>query len=824
MNPKVYKTLEFDKIINLLTDLAGSERGRKYCSQLTPITDPEKIKARQQETADAYARIIRNGSVSFGGVVDVTSFIKRLEIGGVLNTTELLAISALLSAAGSVKRYGEIGVGNNGRGSDYTSNTSDSHARDSLTSYFEGLAPHMELHDEINRCILAEDVIADDASSELKNIRRQMGGMNDRIRAQLQNMLTGSARDYLQEAVITTRDGRYVLPVKSENKSHIPGIVHDQSSSGQTLFIEPMAVVNLNNELRELEIEEQKEIEKILARLSAEAAECMSEIVADFQLLSELDFIFAKGELASRMNAVNPEFNTDGRVNIKRGRHPLLDSSKVVPIDVNLGIDFDQLIITGPNTGGKTVSLKTVGLLTLMGQAGLHIPAEVGSELSIFHNVYADIGDEQSIEQNLSTFSSHMTNIIRILRSVEQSPNTALCLFDELCSGTDPTEGAALATAILETLHTEGVKTMATTHYSELKEYALSTPGVENAACEFSLETLSPTYRLLIGVPGKSNAFAISKKLGLPDGIIEDARNRMTEHAQSFEDLLSDLTDQKSTLEKSQEDASKLEEILARREAQLHEEERKLEEQKARLIQDASQEAAQILKKAKDEADATIREFRKMKASSPDLQEMERKRTEVGKKLSAAEKKSSEGMKRHVKSTQGTIKVENLRVGDRVRVLSMGLIGTIHKLPDARGNLEVQMGIMQSKVKLTDIELLPEENTAEKIRKDMKERYRQQAGAKSPSPSMSSFSKAAYISPEVKLLGLTVDEAIAKLDKYIDDAAISHLKEVRIVHGKGTGALRNAVHQYLNGNPYVKSYKLAEYGEGDAGVTIARLE
>lgn len=810
MNTKAFKTLEFDKIITELTNLAGSERGRLYCSQLAPITDPEKIRARQTETGDALARLIRDGSVSFSSVVDVTPFAKRLEIGGTLNTTELLGVASLLSAAASVKHYGDSG-------------RNEEH-RDSLAAYFEGLAPHQELHDEITRCILSEDSIADDASPELKNIRRQMGGMNERIRAQLQKILTGSARDYLQDAVITSRDGRYCLPVKSENKSQVAGIVHDQSSSGQTLFIEPMAVVNLNNELRQLELEEKKEIERILSLLSEKAAECMSEIESDYRLLTELDFVFAKGQLAYRMKAVAPEFNEEGRINLKKGRHPLLDPERVVPIDVNLGIRFDQLIVTGPNTGGKTVSLKTVGLLTLMGQAGLHIPAEIGSELSIFHNVYADIGDEQSIEQNLSTFSSHMTNIIRILRSVEQSPNTALCLFDELCAGTDPAEGAALATSILATLHTEGVKTMATTHYSELKEYALSTDGVENAACEFSLETLSPTYRLLIGVPGKSNAFAISRKLGLPEGIIDDARNRMTDHAQSFEDLLSDLTDQKTSLEKSRDDAKRLEETLARREAALHEAEAKLQDEKARMIQDASQEAARILKKAKDEADETIRTFRKMKANSPDMQAMERKRTELGKKLSEAESKSSLGMKKHVHSSHGTIKVENLHVGDRVRVNSMNLIGTIHRLPDAKGNLVVQMGIMKSTVSMNDIEILGEENTADRYRREMKEKIRSKTGTRSANPSLSSFGKAAYISPEIKLIGMTVDQAISALDKYIDDAAISHLKEVRIVHGKGTGALRNAVQSYLNGNMYVKSYHQAAYGEGDAGVTIAVLD
>ncbi|MDD6351140.1 MAG: endonuclease MutS2 [Lachnospiraceae bacterium] len=810
MNPKVFHTLEFDKIIDRLTEHASTERGKSYCQKLTPITNLEKIEERQKETEDSLQRIYRRGSISFGGVTDVTPFQKRLEIGGSLNAGELLQIASLLSAAGAAARYGDTG--------------SDENARDTLTSYFEGLAPVRPLYDEIHRCILAEDAIADDASAELRTIRRSLAGLDERIRSEMNRMLTGSAHDYLQDAIVTIRDNRYCLPVKAEFKSQVSGIVHDQSSSGQTLFIEPMAVVNLNNERKELELKEKKEIERILAQLSSMAYEHMAEIDADFRLLSELDFIFAKGKLAEEMQAVSPEFNEDGQIDLHDARHPLLDPNKVVPIQLNLGLHFDQLIVTGPNTGGKTVSLKTCGLLTLMGQAGLHIPAAPGSRLSVFHNVYADIGDEQSIEQSLSTFSSHMVNIIRILRSVEQSPNTALVLFDELCAGTDPAEGAALATSILAKLHTEGVKTMATTHYSELKEYALATPGVENAACEFSVETLSPTYRLLIGVPGKSNAFAISKKLGLTSDIIDDARSRMTEHAQSFEDLLTDLEERRTALEKKEASLASDQEAFNRRMAKLAEDEKKVSDEKTRVLQDASMEAARILKSAKDEADQTIRSFRKMKAESPDLRKMEQERTALGKKLSEAENKASaRAMTKHVQSANnGAINVKNLHVGDSVRVLSMNMNGTIHKLPNSKGELEVQMGIIKSKVKLSDIQLLSDETTAERFRREMKEKRRVQAGA-APSKNIASFSKAATISPEIKLLGLTTDEAIAKLDKYIDDAYISHLKEVRIVHGKGTGALRKAVQQYLDGNMYVKEYHQAAYGEGDAGVTIARL-
>ncbi len=810
MNPKVFHTLEFDKVITRLMEHASTERGKSYCQKLTPITNLDKITARQVETDDALKRIYRNGSISFGGVHDVTPFQKRLEIGGSLNAGELLEIASLLSAAGAASRYGDTG--------------SNTEARDSLSSYFEGLAPVQPLHDEIHRCILSEDSIADDASSELKSIRRSLAGLDERVRSEMNRMLTGSAHDYLQDAVVTIRDNRYCLPVKAEYKSQISGIVHDQSSTGQTLFIEPMAVVNLNNERKELELREHKEIDRILAQLSANAYEHMSEIDNDFRILSELDFIFAKGKLAEEMQGISPVFNEDGQIDLKEARHPLLDPSRVVPINVNLGIHFNQLIVTGPNTGGKTVSLKTIGLLTLMGQAGLHIPAAAGSRLSVFHNVYADIGDEQSIEQSLSTFSSHMVNIISILRSVEQSPNTALCLFDELCAGTDPAEGAALATAILSQLHTEGVKTMATTHYSELKEYALSTNGVENAACEFSLETLSPTYRLLIGVPGKSNAFAISRKLGLTSDIIEDARNRMTEHAQSFEDLLTDLEEKRIRMEKQEASFQSDKEALDRRIEKLRADEARLANEKTRMIQDASQEAARILKQAKDEADETIRKFRKMKADSPDMRKMEQERTALNKKLSQAQEKSSAStMTKHIQSTNsGAINIKNIHVGDNVRVLSMNMNGTIHTLPNSKGELEVQMGIIRSKVHMSDIQLLGEESTSERFRREMKEKRRKQAGV-SGTTSLSSFGKAATISPEIKLLGLTRDEAIAKLDKYIDDAYLSHLKEVRIVHGKGTGALRKAVQGYLDGNMYVKEYHQAAYGEGDAGVTIARL-
>lgn len=800
MNPKVFKTLEFDKVAERLSGLAQSEKAKEYAKKLSPTTNMEKIVSRLKETDDAMKRLDRFGSVSFGGIGEI-KWRRRLMAGGALSPSELLEIASLLGTTANVKRYGE--------------SADKDGSKDSIAYYFDELIPVEELRREIARIIISEEQIADDASSELRSIRRKMSGMNDKIRSVLSGYMT-SARDYLQDPVITTRDGRYCIPVKAEYKSKLSGIVHDQSSSGQTLFIEPMAVVELNNDIRELELAEKKEIERILAVLSQKAADAIGEIDSDYRILTELDFIFAKGSLAQEMKACMPLVNTEGLINLKGARHPLIDKDIVVPVDVNLGITFDQLIITGPNTGGKTVSLKTVGLLTLMGQAGLLIPADPGSEISVFHNVYADIGDEQSIEQSLSTFSSHMTNIIGIMRSVEQSPNTALVLFDELCAGTDPAEGASLATSILKTLHTEGVKTMATTHYSELKEYALVTDGVENAACEFSVETLSPTYRLLIGVPGKSNAFAISKKLGLPQEIIDDAKQRMGDSERSFEDLMAELTERQGALERARESAARSEEVLKNREEKLHRDEAGLYEKRDRILMEAEKEAANILSKAKKEADETIREFRKMKLKSPDISEMDRKRTALGSKIRDAEAKSSAAMKRHVRSATGAVNVRNLHIGDAVRVIPMNVTGTIHKLPDAHGNLEVQAGIMHTRVNVKDIELIKEESALDSYRRSAREERTRVNHS-------GSFNKSAYISPEIKLIGMTRDEAITRLDKYIDDAAMSHLKEVRIVHGKGTGVLRAAVQEYLSGNPYVKSFGQAAFGEGDAGVTVAKL-
>lgn len=794
MNQKVYHTLEYYKILDMLAGYASCEETRKRALALTPITDAAEIEHLQQTTSDALSRLYKGSGISFAGIHNVNASLKRLDIGGSLNTTELLHICSLLEVAKRAKAYDR-----SDRADDKT---------DSLSPLFSQIEPLSPLLEEIKRCVIGEDEIADDASPALFKIRKSIRGMNDRIHAQLTNLMNNTTtRSYLQDAVITMRDGRYCLPVKAEAKTSVPGMVHDQSSSGSTLFIEPMAVVNLNNELRELFLKEQDEINVILADLSNRVAENANGIRQDYSVLAELDFIFAKAQLAKSYNGVAPIFNEEGRIHIRKGRHPLLDTKKVVPIDVRLGEDFRQLIVTGPNTGGKTVSLKTVGLLTLMGQSGLHIPAADRSELAIFHEIFADIGDEQSIEQSLSTFSSHMTNIVKIL---DQADDRSLCLFDELCAGTDPTEGAALAISILHKLHQYGATTMATTHYSELKVYALSTPGVENACCEFNVETLSPTYRLLIGIPGKSNAFAISSKLGLAANIIDDAKSRLSDKDVDFEDMLANLEASRITIEKEQLEIQKYKAEVESLKKKLTDKNERLDARRDEILRKANEEAVQILKEAKDLADETIRNFNKYGQGQAPMSKMEKERSKVRDKMNKSEKNLS--MKK--KETVNHKVPKKLRIGDSVKVLSMNLKGTVHTLPNAKGDLYVQMGILRSLVNINDLVLIDDESTSPIAKK---------YGGGSSSGKIK-MSKSASVSTEINLIGMTVDEAIAHLDKYLDDAYIAHLPSVRIVHGKGTGALRSAVHAHLKRQKYVKSFRLGEAGEGDAGVTIAEFE
>lgn len=790
MNEKAIRTLEYTKIIDKLCALAGTGYGRELCARLLPLSDLVKIKQLQRETSDALSRILRKGSISFNGIHDIRPSIMRLKVGSSLGAGELLHISSDLDAALRVKGYGG-----------YTGKESNEQTEDSLADFFVGLEPLSPLNNEIKRCIITEEEIADDASPALKSVRRAIHNANDRIHGELSQILN-SSRTMLQDNIITMRNGRYCLPIRSEFKNQFQGMIHDQSSTGSTLFIEPIAIVRLNNELKELSIKEQEEIEKVLAELSNLAAEHAENLEYDFVTLSELDFIFARASLAKQMKGSEPRFNKNGYLSIKKGRHPLIDAKKVVPIDIMLGKDFSMLIITGPNTGGKTVSLKTVGLLTLMGQAGLHIPAYDNSELAVFEEVYADIGDEQSIEQSLSTFSSHMTNIVNILNHAN---DRSLVLFDELGAGTDPTEGAALAMSILSHLHKKNIRAMATTHYSELKIYALSTEGVSNASCEFNVETLRPTYRLLIGIPGKSNAFAISSKLGLPDYIIEDAKERIGHQDKSFEDIISDLEVNRVTLEKEQDEITKYKQEIELLKLNLAKKHETLDTNKEKILNQAKEQAASILKDAKEFADESIRKYNRWLQEGGNIKDMEQERNSLRGRLSDSESTLEKNRRKQGKNAAS----EELKIGDTVNVISLGLKGTVSTLPNAKGDLYVQMGILRSQVNLKDLEVIQEDITSTNLNKTQSGKIK--------------MSKSFTIHPEINLIGKTVDEALPELDKYLDDAYLAHLPQVTIIHGRGTGALKNAVHAHLKKTKYVKSYRVGGFGEGDHGVTIVEF-
>lgn len=799
MNDKSLKVLEFHKIIEQLADHATSEPGRRMCLALRPSVVLSTIESAQQETEDATSRLLRRGNTNFGSNKDLGFSLKSLEVGSTLSVSELLKIAMLLENVARVKNYGREDLRTASQDEEKTEG-------DSLTPYFDALEPFSPLSSEIRRCILSEEEIADDASGNLKRIRREKSSTGDKIHSQLLSMINGSCRTYLQDAVITQRGNRYCIPVKSEYKAQVPGMVHDQSSTGSTYFIEPAAVVALNNRLKELDAEEKDEIEVILAGLSAQTAEHSAEILENCRLMTLLDFIFAKASLALDMNGSRPIFTEDYHINIRKGRHPLIDKKAVVPIDIHLGRDFDLLVITGPNTGGKTVSLKTVGLFTLMGQAGLQIPALDRSELSVFREVYADIGDEQSIEQSLSTFSSHMTNIVQILKNAQEN---SLCLFDELGAGTDPTEGAALAIAILNYLHDRGIRTMATTHYSELKVYALSTNFVENACCEFNVETLRPTYRLLIGIPGKSNAFAISRRLGLPEHIIDAARSQISEEKESFEDLIADLENSKVTIEKEEAEIRSYRQEIETLKKQLETKREKLDASREKILQEAHAQARDILQEAKDTADETIRAFQKA-GPGASMKELEASRQKLRKQID--EKNSKLSVKHTLKPENAKpIKASDIKPGDAVKILSMGLKGTVSSRPDHKGNLFVQCGIIRTQANINDIIPIQENDVTGPSSLKIN---RTGTGSMKMSKSLS-------VSTEINLLGMTTDEALAQLDKYLDDAYLAHLPSVRIVHGKGTGALRSAVQRHLKSVRYVESFRLGEHGEGDAGVTIA---
>lgn len=787
MNDKALKTLEYDKIISRLETYASSPMGKKCCTTLLPSSDYNEIITAQEETRDALSRLYKTGFLSFQGLTDIRPHLRLLDIDSTLTAGELLEIARLLSITAQVKEFGDT--------------EEETMAFDSLHPYFNLLEPLEFLHQRITSCILSADEISDDASSALRDIRKEIKQTNIAIHNKLASIINSqSNRTILQDALITMRNGRYCVPVKAEYKSTFQGMIHDQSASGSTLFIEPMAVVQLNNKLKELDMKEQAEIEKILQLLSAQTASCSRDLEENQKILTRLDFIFAKAKFAKDYQGSEPVFNTDGIIDIKQGRHPLLNPKTVVPVHIYVGEDFNMLLLTGPNTGGKTVSLKTVGLFQLMGQAGLHIPAFEGSRLSVFSDIFADIGDEQSIEMNLSTFSSHMTNIITIL---EQAQPDSLVLLDELCGGTDPTEGAALAISILDDLHTAKIRTIATTHYAELKMYAMDTEGVENGCCEFDLETLSPTYRLLIGIPGKSNAFAISRRLGLPDYIIEQAKSQLDASAIDFESMLSELEKNKAEIEREQSELIKTRQEIDLLKKQLREKQDDIKEKRAELLRQAREEAHKILSDAKEVADESIRKYNAW-AQHPgqdNTKKMEARRSDLRGKMSKLEKQLAyKGKKAKV-----ILKPEDFKVGDPVFVTTLSLKGTVKSPANKNGDIIVQMGFLSSTVNYKNLELLDakKENTQENKPKD---RY--------------SINKAATISPEINLLGSTVDEAVARLEKYLDDAMIAGLSSVRVVHGKGTGALRKGIHEYLRRQKFIKSYKLAEFGEGDAGVTI----
>lgn len=789
MNNKALKTLEYNKITDRLASHASSEPGIKLCRELQPMMDMDEINSALKQTSDAVSRIFRHGSISFAGLKDIRPLTKALEVGSALGMSELLDICSLLKVAAGARRYG----------------VSEDEAVDSLSGLFNAIYDIADVRREIERCILSEDEIADDASAELKNIRRQMRICTERIRTELNSMLNGSDRTYLQEAVITTRGGRYCIPVKAEYKSQVPGMVHDQSKAGSTFFIEPMSVVRLNNEIREYEVKESEEIAKILASLSAMAGNYTAELDADYDILSQLDFIFAKAKLSFEYKGSEPIMNTRGYINIRKGRHPLIDSRKVVPIDVSIGDEYSELIITGPNTGGKTVTLKTIGLFSLLGQSGLHIPAADNSELTVFNDIFADIGDEQSIEQSLSTFSSHMKNIIEILAKADSN---SLVLFDELCAGTDPTEGAALAISILTSLHKLRVTTVATTHYSELKIFALSTEGVQNACCEFDVATLAPTYRLLIGIPGKSNAFAISGKLGLPQYIIDDAKKSLASEDVAFEDVISDLEKSRVTIEREKLELEEYKKEVEDLKNQLKAKNERLDERSDNILQKAREEASAILREAKETADDAIRKLNKANAAGMSVTELEKQRQRIKYNINKVDK----GRVLKAQAPARQHKASDFHIGDRVHVASLNLDGTVHTLPNQKGELNVTIGIMNYNVNMSDLTIIEEASEMRKLKQ------------KSSGIGKLKMSKTASISPEINLIGMTSDEAIMTLDKYLDDAFLSHISPVRIVHGKGSGILRNAVHNYLKRQKHVKSFRLGSFGEGDYGVTIVEFK
>jgi len=780
MNPKALSTLEYPKIIEMLSSRAISPMGKARADALTPMTDIAEISQAQAETTAATGYILRKGSLPLGGIRDIRAFISRAMAGGMLYIEDLLHVADFLYVCGKAMTYGR-----EERNTEPTC----------LTPHFNGILAAPALEAEINRCIKSATEIADNASPKLNDIRRNITQAHNKIRDQLQSVIrSGAYKDMLQDAIITLRGDRFCVPVKADQRGNFPGMVHDQSSTGATVFMEPLVVVQLNNKIKELHFEEKREEERILMKLSGLVADEADILTASINNLTYLDFVFAKGELSLAQEANPPEFNQRGYVNIRKGRHPLLKAGTVVPTDIWLGGEFAMLLITGPNTGGKTVTLKTIGLLTCMGQAGLHIPAAEHSELAVFDEVFADIGDEQSIEQSLSTFSSHMSNIVQIIGQLE---GQSLVLLDELGAGTDPTEGAALAIAILQYLQSKGTRTVITTHYSELKLYALSTPGVENASCEFDVETLRPTYRLLIGVPGKSNAFAIAARLGLPENIITKAKEALSTEEVRFEDVITDLEAGKKMVAIEQERAA-----VYRREAEalrqdLAKTQEKLQAQKDKILEKAREDALFTVQQARREAEALLKSMQQTKESEEARRQMREKLGEMEVAIGPIKEKPTRKPP------------ENLRRGDKVFIHSLNQSGTVSTPPNEKGEVHIQAGIMKIKVHITDLSISEDEP---------KEKFTPAGGAGG-----SKIGKAMHIRPEIDLRGMLPEEATGVANKYLDDAFLGGLSMCTLIHGKGTGAVRNAVHTMLKKHPHAKDFRLGKYGEGETGVTVVTL-
>ena len=793
MNEKTLKILEFDKIINMIVNLTSSPLGAELAAKLMPETDYGKVLRNLKETSDGVTFIVKRGGPPMGGIHDIRESLKRLEIGAVLNLGELLKTAGVLRAVRNLKNYAN----------DDSIKSEDENAVNELIKCLE---PNKRIEEKIYSSIVSEEEISDTASPTLANIRRQILKAQESIKDKLNDILRSSKyKKYIQEPIVTMRGDRYVIPVKQEYRAEIPGLIHDSSSSGATIFVEPMAVVEANNNIRELKIKEQLEIERILYELSEDVRGIIDALKSNISILARIDFIFAKSKLSLDYRCVCPSLNDEHRIVIKKGRHPLLDSKSVVPIDFWIGEDFTTLVVTGPNTGGKTVTLKTVGLFTLMAQAGLHVPANEGTQIGLFKKVFADIGDEQSIEQSLSTFSSHMKNIVNILNNID---GESLVLFDELGSGTDPTEGAALAMSILEYLKDKGCTTVATTHYSQLKVYAVTTRSVENACCEFDVETLKPTYKLLIGVPGKSNAFAISKRLGLLDDVIDRAKEFLTIEDIKFEDMLLSIEKNLSKTEEERKRAESYRLEAEKLKKETEEQKKRLAESKEKYIKQAKEDARKILLEARSEAEEIISQMKKLQKdmhNSESSKKAEEMRVELKRKVDSIEEALAQPIVRRdtlVKPPQ------NLKPGDSILIVSLNQKGTVLTPPDKNGEALIQAGIMKVNIHVSNLKLIDEQKS------ELKKSGFGDIGV----------SKAKNINSEIDIRGYTLEEALESVDKYLDDALIAGLSMVSIIHGKGTGTLRNGIHKYLRSSSRVKAFRLGKYGEGESGVTIIELK